>query len=288
MRNGQLLPLLSPAGTSAMRGGAPGQEGGSWIPKEVSMVHAVRNRKVWGRQRALWVAACGVWDIGVSILRSVCEKVQVGVPNHHAEEGREIGDLRSPWASCLVLFPGPNHGSLSNPGGVQAPGAACAVARPACTNTAQRASRVDVSNHPALSDFYSQEAPKPAWEDGWIPGLRKPKGFLERLLETIHEQCNEWCNAQDFAKCSSPSVSLLLLQSLVSFHWRVWQYQRVDDTKPLCLKLHGLWAVISGTLCHGCQPRRPRSLKQSWLTGGLLASVLEGRAEGNSYSPPCT
>lgn len=90
------------------------------------MVYAARNRKV-GLGRAMNPVVCcmgsgGAQNIGLSICRSVCEKVKAGVPNHCAEEGSEVGDLRSPWVSRLVLFPGPNHGSLSNYGGVQTPG----------------------------------------------------------------------------------------------------------------------------------------------------------------------
>lgn len=145
-----------------------------------------------------------------------CSKEQEGLgqANRRAEEGRETGDLRSPWASLLVLFPGPNHGSLSNPGRVQAPGVlALQPGQFAQIQPKGLPEWMSVTIQPWRS-FVPRKLQNLPEKMGEYPGPRQPKCFLKRLLETIHERCNT-C---DFAKCSSPSLSLLLLRSLVSFH----------------------------------------------------------------------
>lgn len=72
---GTTAPPFSPAGSTAMRmGWCLRAGGGELVPQGVSMVHAVRNRKAWGRQWALWVAACEVVGPGVSIHRSALVK----------------------------------------------------------------------------------------------------------------------------------------------------------------------------------------------------------------------
>ena len=150
----------------------------------------------------------------MSVRKSVCEKAQAGVPNHCAEEGRETGDLRSPWASHLVPCPGPNHGSLSNPGGVQAPGVL--VLQPGQFAQIQPKGLpewMSITIQPWWS-FVPRKLQNLPEKTGEHPGPRQPKHFLKRLLETIHERCN----TRDFAECSCPSLSLLLLQSSVSFH----------------------------------------------------------------------
>lgn len=114
-------PPFSPAGTSAMRmGWCPRTGGGKLVPQ--GGFHGPCSEEQERLGQAMGPMGCcmwssGPWGIGVSIRRSVCEKVQTGVPTHCVEEGRKILDTRSPWVSCLVLFPGPNHGSLTNPGG---------------------------------------------------------------------------------------------------------------------------------------------------------------------------
>lgn len=72
-----------------------------------------------GRQWALWVEHVKLWDLGQKgINKYTGASVQPGGPNHHAEGRREMAELRS----HLILFPVPNHETLSNPSGVQAPG----------------------------------------------------------------------------------------------------------------------------------------------------------------------
>lgn len=82
------------------------------------MVQGVSNRKAWAGNGPCGLLHVKLWEFGTEGCKYTGASVQSGVPNHHAEERREMANLRSQ----LKLFPGPNHESLSNPSGVQSPG----------------------------------------------------------------------------------------------------------------------------------------------------------------------
>lgn len=96
-------------------GGAPEQE---LVPQQSFYGPRREQQEGLGRQWALWAAACEAVGFGTEGNKHTGASVQPGVPNHRAEERREMTDLNS----HLVLFPVPNQDSLSNPSGVQAPG----------------------------------------------------------------------------------------------------------------------------------------------------------------------
>lgn len=96
-------------------GGAPGQE---LFPQQSFYSPRSEQQEGLGRQWALWVAACEAVGFGTEECKYTGASVQPGVPNHRAQERREMADLRSHF----MLLPVSNHEYLSNPSGIQAPG----------------------------------------------------------------------------------------------------------------------------------------------------------------------
>lgn len=96
-------------------GGAPGQE---LFPQQSFYSPRSEQQEGLGRQWALWVAACEAVGFGTEGCKYTGASVQPGVPNHRAQERKEMADLRSHF----MLLPVSNHEYLSNPSGIQAPG----------------------------------------------------------------------------------------------------------------------------------------------------------------------
>lgn len=141
-------------------------QGRSWVPSRVSVVQGVSNRKAWAGNGPCGLLHVKLWDLGQDT-NTQEDQSSLGF---QTTMQKKAGRWQT-WDHTLCYFLGQIMNLClilvgSGPWGV------CAAARSVCKNTAQRAPRVDVSNHPALAELCSQEVAKPAWEDRQVTRLQ--------------------------------------------------------------------------------------------------------------------
>lgn len=114
---------------------------------------------------------------------------------------------------------------------------------------------VDVSNHPSLAAFCSQEAAKLAREDGCVP---RPWSAQTLPLKACGDDPWAVGNTWDFAEHSPPALSLLLLKSPDGFNCgygsaREWVHPNFMATELLS------WVSPDVATARSCEPAPQRA-----------------------------